>query len=81
MLADAGKDIEHFTPERGGMLHAVGREEREAMLFRQVDQLAVDSFLAPDEMALQLDVNALPAKDIKQLLRVVSKVPIPGRTD
>ena len=65
MLADAGKDIEHFTPERGGMLHAIGREQRELMLFREVDQLAVDSFLAPDEMALQFDVNALAVESLE----------------
>ncbi len=46
VFADAGKNVEHFAAGRGGMLHAVGREQRKPMMLCQLDQLAVDTFFA-----------------------------------
>src|SRR4029450_4985409 len=71
VFADAGKNVEHFAAGRGGMLHTVGREQGEMMVLRQVDQLAVDPFFAPHEMALEVDVNAAAPKSVEQPLRAV----------
>ena len=65
VFADAGKNIEHFAAGRGGMLHAIGREQRKPMMLRQLDQLAVDAFFAPNEMPLQLDINAVASKSFE----------------
>ena len=65
VFADAGKNIEHFAAGRGGMLHAVGREQRKPMMLRQLDQLAVDPFFAPDEMSLHLDINVIASKSFE----------------
>ena len=65
VFADAGENVEHFAAGRGGMLHAIGREQRKPMMLRQLDQLAVDKFFAPDEMSLQLDINAIGSKSFE----------------
>ena len=64
VLADTGKNVEHFAATRGGVLDTVGREQRKTKFFRKIDQLTIDAFLAPNEMALQLDVNALAPKNV-----------------
>ena len=71
VFADAGKNVEHFAAGRGGMLHTVGREQRKPMMLRQLDQVAVDTFFAPDEMSLQLDINAIGCKSFEQPLQAV----------
>ena len=65
VFADAGKNVEHFAAERGGMLHTVGREQGKPMMLRQVDQLAIDAFFAPNEMSLQFDINAIASKSFE----------------
>jgi hypothetical protein len=65
VFADAGKNVEHFAVGRGGMLYTVGREQRKPMMLRQLDQVAVDTFFAPDEMSLQLDMNAIASKSFE----------------
>ena len=65
VFADAGKNVEHFAAGRGGVLHAVGREQRKPMMLRQIDQLAIDTFFAPNEMSLQLDINAIASKSFE----------------
>jgi len=65
VFADAGKNVEHFAVGRGGMLHTVGREQRKPMMLGQLDQVAVDTFFAPDEMSLQLDMNAIASKSFE----------------
>ena len=34
------------------------------MMIREVDQLAVDAFLAPNAMALEFDINTIAPKKI-----------------
>ena len=41
VFADAGKNVEHFATQRRGVLHAVGREQRETVVLGEIDQLAV----------------------------------------
>jgi len=65
VLANAGKNVERFAAERSGVMHSVRREKRETMLFRQLNQLAIDAFFAPNEMALQFDINTIASKDIE----------------
>jgi len=65
VFADAGKNVEHFAAERGGMLHTIGCEQRKPMMLRQLDQLAVDTFFAPNEMSLQLDISAIGSKSFE----------------
>ena len=71
VFADAGKNVEHFAAQRGGVLDAVGREQWKTMVLGQVDQPAIDALLAPHEMALQLNINAVAAKDLEQPLHTV----------
>ena len=46
-------------------MHAIGGEEREAMMPCEIDERAVGAFLAPHEMALQLHINAIRAEDLE----------------
>jgi hypothetical protein len=62
VLTNAGENVENLTPELGGMLHAVRREERETKMLREIDQLAIEAFFAPNEMALDLDIDAIAPK-------------------
>ena len=62
VLADAGENVERLATGRGGVLRPVGREQRKTMLFREIDQLAIDPFFAPDEMALDLNIDAVATK-------------------
>src|SRR4051794_24591040 len=71
VLPNAGKNIERFASGGGGVLDSVGREEGEAMMFREIDQLAVEPVLAPNEMALQLNIDALAAKGLEEQLSAV----------
>jgi hypothetical protein len=75
VLADAGKDIECFAPGRGGVPDPIGRDEREAIMFRQFDQLAIEAFFTPNEMALQFHVDAIAAKGIEEQLRALCRIP------
>ena len=57
VLADAGKNIEHFAAVRRGILHAVRSEQRQSIMFCQIDQALIDLFFAADEMALDFNVD------------------------
>ena len=65
VFANASKDVERFAAERSGVVHSVGREEWEPMLFRKLDELAIDAFFAPNEMALEFDINTIATKDVE----------------
>ena len=68
MLANAGKNVEHFAPGGGGVLDAIGRDKRQLIMFREVDQLAIDSLLASHEMPLDFDIDVIGAKGLDQAL-------------
>ena len=50
------------------MLHTIGREQGKTMMLRQIDQLPVDTFFAPNEMTLQLDINTVATKSVEERL-------------
>ena len=75
MLADAGKDIEDLAAERSGVSHAVGREEREPKVLREINQAAIEAFFSPNEMPLQLDIHSIASKRVEEKLRAVGQTP------
>src|SRR5437762_622639 len=62
VLTDAGKHVEHLAAAGCGVLHAIRRDERQMMLFRELNQLAIDALLAADEVALDFDIDVLTPK-------------------
>ena len=63
VMADAGKDIEHLTSARFGVKDAVGGEEWEMELLRQVGAGAQPTIFAAKEMALNFDEDILWAEN------------------
>src|SRR5450432_3660908 len=72
VFADAGKNVEHFATQRRGVLHAVGREQRETVVLGEIDQLAVYPLFTAHEVPLQLDINLVRAKSVEQSSHAVS---------
>ena len=66
VLANAGENIEHFAPVRFGVLHAVGREDRQSIRVGQIDQCAVNPFFAPNEMPLNFNENIFATEGVDQ---------------
>jgi hypothetical protein len=79
VFANAGKNIEHLAPGRTGMENSIGGEEGKPMMFSEINQLAIDPFLAPNEMALQLDIDAIAAKGLEQMLCMDRELGSTGR--
>src|ERR1700693_967847 len=75
VLADTGEHIEHFAAVRLGVLHAVGRDDRQSICAGKIDTPAVNLFFAANEMPLNLDENIFPPKRVDQKSRAIFWIP------
>ena len=64
VLANAGKNIEHFTAGGGGVLHSVGCQQRKTKSLRQIDQLLVKLIFPANKVPLNFDVNIFTTKRV-----------------
>src|SRR5438270_11785403 len=64
VLSNASEHIEHFTPVRLRILHAVGSDQWQSGRPRKIDKLAVDLLFATNKMPLNFDENVLAAERI-----------------
>ncbi len=71
-MADGGERVAEFAIFRGGVAHAIGREQRKIERPGNCDGSAVASFFFPMEMALQLDIHIAAAKNSNQLLDLLA---------
>src|SRR5215472_19105682 len=71
VFANTGENIQHFASIRLGILHTVCSDERQSMLTRQIDEFAIDTFFAANEVTLKFNENILASEHVDQKLRVV----------
>ena len=71
MFANAGENIEHFAAIRFRVLDAVGREERQLICTRKINQFAINPFFSASEMPLDFDENIFTAKCGDQRSRMI----------
>ena len=70
VFADAGENIEDFTPVRLGILDAVGRDHWQPVRPRKVAQLPIDALLTAKEMPLNFNEQySRPNASTKNLTR------------
>ena len=74
VLANAGENIQHFTSVRLRVLHAVGGDQRQSIRMRQIDQFAIDSFFAANEMPLDFDENVFAPESVDQKFSAVCRI-------
>ena len=68
VMADAGEDIQHFALLLLRVADAIGREQRQFQFSRDCHGGLIARFFFAGEMALQFDVNILPAEHPAKLL-------------
>src|SRR5919109_3828155 len=71
VLANAGENIQHLASICLGISDTVRGEEWQVICARKVDQLAIDAFLAANEMPLDFHENIFAAKGMDQKLGAV----------
>src|SRR5689334_17006017 len=76
VLADASEHVEDFAAVRFGILHAVSRDEGQAIGAGKVDQLAINLFLAPNKMPLNFHENIFATEDVNQVGAIALNRPI-----
>src|SRR6476469_9390602 len=74
MFANTGKNIEHLSPRRGRVLHAIRSEKREPEGPRQVNQLFVMPIFATHQMPLNFDEHVIAAISVNQTVQAISRL-------
>ena len=68
MMLQRGERIRQFALPGRGIVHAIGREQRQVQSFRDLDRNPVSIFFIAMKMPLQFDVNIRLAKYFRQSL-------------
>src|SRR3982074_2223298 len=71
VLADAGENVEDLPGVRARVLDAIGRDDRQAKLLRQIAEPLIDPIFAAQEMALDFDDDVITTEDVDQRLRAI----------
>src|SRR4051812_28507454 len=58
-MADTGENIEHGSTAGHGVTSAIGGEQGQVVMMRQVNQGVVDAFFITQAVPLNFDVNAV----------------------
>ncbi len=66
LVADAGEDVERFARIGRGVGDAVGGEEREPVMSREIDECLIERFFGAIVMALEFDKNIFVAECFKE---------------
>src|SRR2546423_8446220 len=74
MLANAGENIQHLASVRLGILHPIGREDRQAKFRSEINQRPINPIFAPQKMPLNFDIHVFATKGIDQTLRAIFRV-------
>ena len=77
MVPHAREHVEEGTLGRRGTAHVVGRHERHAKRFRQLDERRVLTLLLPQEMTLQLDAHVAAAEEPDQPIEQATDAMVP----
>src|SRR3954470_12147976 len=73
VLPDAGKNIEHLSPLRCGVLDAIGSEKRYSIGPGQLNQLFVSLIFVAHQMPLNFDEDIITTERINQELCAICK--------
>ncbi len=73
VFADAGEDVEDLPADRARVPHPIGRDDRQATLFRQIAEGLIDPIFAAQEMALNLDADVVATEDVDKRLRALPR--------
>ena len=66
LVADAGEHVQRFAGIGRGVAHAVGGDERQAMMPREIDEGLIERFFGAIVMALEFNENVLRAEQIEE---------------
>src|SRR5436190_24190854 len=75
VLANAGKNIEGLAAIWPSILHSIGRDHRQPMMFRQIKESPVDSIFPAQEVPLDFDKDILATESVDQKLREFRRLP------
>ena len=64
MLANTGENIQHLAPVGLGILHPIGRENRQSEFRSEINQHTINPIFAAQKMPLNFDINILAAEGI-----------------
>ena len=71
MLANAGENIQHLAPGRLGILHPIGRDQRQSKFRGEINQRPINPIFAPQKMPLNFNIHIFAAESLDQTLRTV----------
>ena len=71
MLANAGENIQHLPSGRFGILHPIGRDQRQSKFRGEINQRPINPIFAPQKMPLNFDIHILAAEHVDQTLRKI----------
>ena len=66
LVADAGEDVERFAGFGRGVADAVGGDERQAVMAREIDERLVERFFGAIVVALEFDEDVLCAEQFEK---------------
>ena len=66
LVADAGENVERFAGFGRGVAHAVGGEERQAVMAGEIDESLVERFFGAIVVALEFDEDVLCAEQFEE---------------
>src|SRR4051812_47566677 len=66
VFTDTGKDVYYFTAVRFGVLDTVSRQQRQAKMVSQIDQLLILSFFTAHEVALDFNEDVCATEGVDQ---------------
>jgi hypothetical protein len=69
VMTNAREHVERLASRRCGVEHAIGRQQRNAVLSRKCRQRFQNALVFPQVMALDFDEEAVAAKDTEKSLQ------------
>src|SRR5438270_6726408 len=71
VLADTSENVEDLAAVRVRVPHAIGRDDWQAKLFREIAKPLIDPIFAAQEMALNFDDDVIAAEDVDEKPRAI----------